>query len=71
MAQIYYLPRPAAVDMTDELVVGLVDLIASMKPSARADLMAFVHLIEDPSLVEVALDVTHDGQVRVTLSGRG
>ncbi len=71
MAQIHFLPRAAAVDMTDELVVGLVDMIVSLKPTARADLMAFVHLVENPSEVEIALDVGEDGQVTLRMSGRG
>lgn len=72
MSNVLYLAtaEPSS-DVTGQLIADLLDLVAHLTPKARADLLAFVHLVNDPATVTIDVDVADDGTVRVTLVGKG
>jgi hypothetical protein len=54
-------------EMTDGATRTLEACLSCLPPIVRLRLLAFMHLIEDPTALKAALEITPSGSMRLTL----
>jgi hypothetical protein len=54
-------------EMSDGATQALAACLAQLPPIVRLRLLAFMHLVEDPTTLKAALEITPSGSMRLTL----